>query len=78
YGRNGLAVILPEASRASAGSLMKSLAAALVEFRPAVAARAGAVHKIKLGVAGVPEDGESASTILLTAMESDPVIIELS
>lgn len=77
YGRNGLAVILPEISRASALSLMKDLARALLEFRPPVPA-AGSSHKIKLGAAAVPEDGESASTILLTAMESEPVIIELS
>lgn len=76
YGRNGLAVILPEVSRASALSLMKDLARALVEFRPPVPA-AGSSHRIKLGVAAVPEDGESASTILLTAMESEPVLIEL-
>jgi len=80
WGKSGLAILLPEVEKEDAKQLTLTLLNSISQFYLA-SLKGQSVpppkYKIKIGSASVPDDGFSASTILLSAMENDAVVLEL-
>jgi GGDEF domain-containing protein len=80
WGKSGLAILLPEVEKDDAKQLTLTLLNSISQFYLA-SLKGQSVppqkYKIKIGSASVPDDGFSASTILLSAMENDAVVLEL-
>ncbi|MBX9938145.1 MAG: diguanylate cyclase [Candidatus Obscuribacterales bacterium] len=80
WGKNGLAILLPEVEKEDAKQLTLALLNSISQFYLSSLKGQSVTppkYKIKIGSASVPDDGFSASTIILSAMENDAVVLEL-
>jgi diguanylate cyclase (GGDEF)-like protein len=69
YGDASIAVLLPETARAAAAGTQDRIASRLRQLRPTSAEATDWVPDLRVGIAGHPEDGDTAAA-LISAAES--------